>query len=360
MGSPLSSILAEVVMNEMDEQVMNIMKSSFRLWKRYVDDILAIIKLEQLSRIMLKLNRINSSIQFTNEVETDNQLPFLDFMIRRLDGKLEFSVYRKPTHSGRYLSFDSEHTLNQKLSVIRSLTHRAHTHSSTQSAIDEEFRTIEREMCNNNFPRKIVQEEITQSTKRYKEKIDFDTQPDEAQPKTVAIPFVENLSYKITRILKKVDIRTVMIPGISLKNILCTIKDKIPNEETSNCIYQIGCTECDASYTGETKRRIKNRMTEHRAAVRNGNDKDSALAEHAINKLHPPDWASMKIVSKARDFRTRRFKEATEILNQPNPLNRNEGMKIPDIFKPLVVKNIDLNLNKFRAKTNCVRFLPNW
>ena len=48
--------------------------------------------------------------QFTPEREKDRHLPFLDLNVSRgVQGNLETSVYRKPTHADKYLAFDSHH-----------------------------------------------------------------------------------------------------------------------------------------------------------------------------------------------------------------------------------------------------------
>ena len=45
------------------------------------------------------------AIQFTVERETDGKLPFLDTCVQRTtDGKLEAVVYRKPTHTDKYIN----------------------------------------------------------------------------------------------------------------------------------------------------------------------------------------------------------------------------------------------------------------
>jgi hypothetical protein len=53
------------------------------LWKRYVDDCIAIVPTDKINEILQYINSINDSIQFTHEIENDNKLAFLDIMIEK-------------------------------------------------------------------------------------------------------------------------------------------------------------------------------------------------------------------------------------------------------------------------------------
>ena len=76
--------------------------------------------------VLEHLNGISPSIVFTVEQESDGKLPFLDALVtRKDDGTLEVGVYRKQTHTDRYLSFKSHHPLNVKRGVIQCLVKRA-------------------------------------------------------------------------------------------------------------------------------------------------------------------------------------------------------------------------------------------
>ena len=58
----------------------------------------------------------------------DNCISFLDIFITRGHiGTLDTNIYRKPTHSERYLNFKSEHPLEHKSAVVNALTHRANS-----------------------------------------------------------------------------------------------------------------------------------------------------------------------------------------------------------------------------------------
>ena len=56
------------------------------------------------------LNNIRPSIQFTMQLEENGVMPFLDCELhRRNDGSLDVTVFRKPTHTDRYMNFRSHH-----------------------------------------------------------------------------------------------------------------------------------------------------------------------------------------------------------------------------------------------------------
>ncbi|XP_075163277.1 uncharacterized protein LOC142235912 [Haematobia irritans] len=77
MGSPASPIVADIIMEELlDEVFKNITKPP--ILTKYVDDIFAIIKASEVDETLKALNSFNRQIQFTKELEQDNKLPYLD------------------------------------------------------------------------------------------------------------------------------------------------------------------------------------------------------------------------------------------------------------------------------------------
>jgi hypothetical protein len=81
---------------------------------------------EILDRFKDHLNSQAESIKFTMEIEDNNSIPFLDILIsKKNDGSLSHQVYRKKTHTDKYLHVESHHHPTQKLGVINTLVTRA-------------------------------------------------------------------------------------------------------------------------------------------------------------------------------------------------------------------------------------------
>ena len=127
--SPISPILANIFMEDFEQKALETARYQPKLWLRYVDDTFIIWQhgSDKLSDFLDHLNQQHPRIQFTMETETSDSLPFLDVLIsKRVDGSLGHSVYRKPTHTDRYLNARSFHPPSVKSSVNRTLLRRAH------------------------------------------------------------------------------------------------------------------------------------------------------------------------------------------------------------------------------------------
>ena len=140
MGSPISPIVANLFMEDLEVQAIKTSSKPHALWKRYVDDTFTIIKKENRNSFPQHLNSIHPNIKFIcEEVRSDGPMPFLDILITpEEDGSLSTSVFRKPTHTDLYLQWDSHHTISSKYSVAGTLYHRAKTVCSNSQLLQKE------------------------------------------------------------------------------------------------------------------------------------------------------------------------------------------------------------------------------
>ena len=119
MGSPISPIVANLFMEDLEVQAIQTSSTLPVLWKRFVADTFTIIKKEDRNSFLQHLNSIHQNIKFTcEEVMDDGSIPFLGILITaKEDDSLSTSVFRKPTHTDLYLQWDSHHTISSKYSV---------------------------------------------------------------------------------------------------------------------------------------------------------------------------------------------------------------------------------------------------
>lgn len=128
MGSPLSSIIANLFMEHFDEFALHSFPLKPKWWKRYVDDtnVCCPHSLEKLEEFNAHLN-LFPCISFTKEIESNQQLPFLDIsFLKKLDGFLGRRVFCKATHTNIYLHSSYLHHPTQKSGVLKTLSFRAY------------------------------------------------------------------------------------------------------------------------------------------------------------------------------------------------------------------------------------------
>ena len=115
MGSPLGPLLANTFMTSLEEDLTTTIKSCLCSWKRYVDDIHAYVELIKVEFILDKLNSYYPNISCTFELEKNNEIKFLDVLIKRVNNnKLETGVYQKPTNSDIYINWNA-HAFDKQL-----------------------------------------------------------------------------------------------------------------------------------------------------------------------------------------------------------------------------------------------------
>ncbi|XP_064461588.1 uncharacterized protein LOC135371468 [Ornithodoros turicata] len=228
MGSPVSVTLANLVMEHIEETAMQRFSRPVKFYRRYVDDTFVILDRNHVDEFHSVLNSIESSINFTYEVEQGGKLPFLDICVcRDSTGSIHTCVYRKPCDTGTFLSFESHHPTEHKRSVVRTLLHRSEQLSSCSELRACEDATISASLDKRGYPHRFIED----TRKRMQLRKPQDE--DRSRLTRVTIPYVKGVSGSIRRALLPLEIWTTFRPHVKLRSLISKPKDIVAPEDQS-------------------------------------------------------------------------------------------------------------------------------
>jgi len=139
MGSPLAPIFADIFMTHIEQQLKDYDQfNKIKLYLRYVDDTFIILndKERDAKRLVEFVNQLHPKLKFTCEEEKNFELPFLDVKVIKQRTKFETTIHRKKTHTGQLLHWQSCQAKKYKISLIKTLTHRALKICSSKQLLD--------------------------------------------------------------------------------------------------------------------------------------------------------------------------------------------------------------------------------
>jgi len=119
MGSPVLSIIANIIMEDVEKKALNNLIFEMPIYYRYVDDIA--VPCDKSKEVLDLFNSVHSWLQLTLEI---GGLNFLDVTIINNNNVLQFNYYTKLIFSSRFLSYLSQHPISQKRDVLMSVIDR--------------------------------------------------------------------------------------------------------------------------------------------------------------------------------------------------------------------------------------------
>ena len=334
MGSPLSPVIANLYLESMEETAILSAPFKPKLWVRYVDDTFVIWPHgpDRLRSFHQHLNKQHPKIQFTVEEEKDDQLPFLDVLVSKEGGRLLTSVYRKPTHTERYIPYHSHHHPRTTTGVLRCMRDRA-CNICHPTKMQQEMDHLNQVFQANGFPENLVKKTLTTRPSPLPETPE-PQQPDDP-PKTLCTPYIRGLSEKIAKVCAPLGVKPVFRPKRTLKRELMQVKSRTPEQKQTGVVYKIPCKECPEVYVGETKRTLKVRLSEHRQAVKRGDPKNG-IAVHVQKTNHCINWEGATVQRRAEGFWLRRTVEAIQIKKATPNMNLDSGLLLPMVWNPIL------------------------
>ena len=124
MGSPLGPHYADSFLSYHEQIWLNECPDDIKpiKYKRYVDDIFVLCRdRNHHDKFKEYMNSKHANIKFTDELEENNQLAFLDVSVTRTDDGFATNLYRKGTFSGVFTNFFSSISIQFKSCLITTL-----------------------------------------------------------------------------------------------------------------------------------------------------------------------------------------------------------------------------------------------
>ncbi|KAK9395758.1 hypothetical protein NXF25_019119 [Crotalus adamanteus] len=314
MGSPISGIIAEAVLQQLEAIVMSRYHPKF--WANYVDDIFVIVKRRDSTKFLEELNSVYPDICFMAEEETQGSLAFLDVLISRCpNGTLCTSVYRKPTHTDRTLHYSSNHPIAHKISCIQTLFKRVNSSCSTGRAKVEEKKHLHHIFMHNGYPMGFVR----QHSRPHRNHRDSRSNVTAMPATRTTLPYIHGVSEATARLLAPYNVSIAHRPEQTLRSKIMHPKEPLPNGQRLSVVYRINCKDCASNYVGETTKRLRTRVHEHELAIRRQEQRSQVWA-HMSSYGHTFDLANTDVIARETTKGGHLLKEAW--LSDENSTNR--------------------------------------
>ena len=168
-------------------------------------------------------------------------------MSRGVQGILETSVYCMPTHTDKYLAFDSNRLICYKKSVAKTLLRRADFLPSSFDSKTAEKKFVSNVLKANAYTKTFLCNCQTPVT--------ISSTPDEREPANsfAVIPYIQGVTEPIKRVLNSHNVKVAQKPFKCFGHIFAKPKDPVTKEQRTDAIYSIPCNDCDNEYRGGSK-----------------------------------------------------------------------------------------------------------
>ena len=160
---------------------------------------------KHLKRFFQCINNLQQNIKFTKEEESKAELAFLDTLLERDNGEVSILVYRKPTHTDKYLQYNSYHQISCRKSVVSSLLNRAYSIITNKDDLDKENARIKQLLKENGYWKSIISKIFKKITNNHSLSSQLAQATDIREEEirmSINLPNDEGTSEKLQRILR--------------------------------------------------------------------------------------------------------------------------------------------------------------
>ena len=242
-------------------------KSIVKLYMRYADDTLLLVKDTDINYVQKRLNSFDKNIKFTGDNLPDGKVHFLDIIVDKNDS----NIYYKDTHTGQYISFHSQALWRLKTAWIKVLFHRANKVCGGKQAFQQQIDHIKTLMSWNAYPKYVRNSMINRlkSSVNRNDNINNNNKDDRkfiwinlSHLRKKGEQLTNSLIIKLKRSFKE-NVKFKMVYKTNKLSMFCNAKDSISVEQKSNVFYKITFPGCFQKYVGKTERNVITRPDEH-------------------------------------------------------------------------------------------------
>ena len=195
-------------------------------------------------------------------------------------------------------------------------------------------------LLNNGYPLKFIFATIKNRIKTLQnrsKKCNKEIDSNVNSKKFLVVPYLSKVSEKFKKLSHVFDFNIAYKPMNKMNAFIKTGKDSLSRDDQCGVVYKIVCLNCKSSYVGQTKRKLKTRIKEHKADLRKSPSEFSVVSRHRLNEMHELDWENIKVLDKEQSLIKRRISEMIHIKRQIRGINKQSDTEsLPDIYFPFL------------------------
>ena len=245
-------------------------------------------------------------------MEKDRVLNFADLCIRRLDNSFIMKVYRKETHTNRYINWKSNEPTTYKIGTMKTLIHGAYDLCTLEIDREEEIEFLKDTFIANDFPIETVDSVFSKYIPDKYEPETLKGEQDNKPPiifvNVIIVPLIQGFSNKLKKELQKEQISIMFGKDNTLETQLCKLKSRTDIMDSKEVIYMKECSNCCVKCISETGQTLKERDILHKSDIKTGKERSAIYTHISNNKGHKIDWENQTIIDKENNFIKRRMK----------------------------------------------------